>query len=545
MKTAKRNSSQTFPIKLNYKSNDLLYEYRGGKSTSNLKLINVNKNKLLEENKSFSINDKNPKNESFTPNYKYINNRNKERNTSSIVDFYNNNYINPLLINNYGNNIKKIYNNNTSNLFSYKNRINESYISNYFLKDNSHISNNNSKYNTNNTNGNINLNNNSMLSFIKQDDSKNLFNKKQIYKKPKNERTLSSYSFIVTDYNSNKENLNINFENNYNKYLLTNLNQFGKYNNIIGLRNTDVPRCITSENSINNDFYYNDKINQSCFNGRNTNLDYSKLNLYSPKEQRDNYEKNNINYIKRCRQKIKSDRIKDDDTISFFKDKTSKTFNDNNQSYIYVRKNNSKKYLIKKNIANYSMKNINSNYNKENKNKICVNLKSNNIFENAIYIQKNVIIIQKNYRMHLGILKKYILKTIKNIIDGTNKLYYIFYKNISKKFIYILNNAFIKSINIDLKNSRIIPKYKSNLIENSKNNENSKPKYYFMMKNFKNNKKIGVNNNKNVKLMISPRPKIEAKPKFKNPNLIKIKNDINTIRKLKEQIVNKLNKFKK
>ena len=543
MKTVKRNSSQTFPIKLNYRTNEILYtSYRNGKSTSNLKLINVNKNKLLEENKSFYSNDKNYKNESYISNYKYINdNRNKIRNTSSYLsDLYNNNHNQPLLSNNYGNNIKKYYNNNNSSYCSYKNRINESYISNYFLTENSNISNIYSKYNTNSTIGNINQNNNSIFSFIKSNDTKNLFNKKQIYQKPKNERTLSSYSFIITDYNSNKENLNT--QNNHNKYLLTNLNQFGKYTNLFGQRNTDVTRCITSIN-MNNDINYNDKSNQSFFNYRRTNIDYSKLNLYSPKDTKDNYTKNNKNYIKRCRPRLKSDRIRDDDIMNVFNDNDSKTYNDSNKSYIYVRKNSSKKYLIKKNSSNYSLK---TNSNKDNKNKIRVNLKSNNILENAIYVQKNVILIQKNYRMHLGILKKYILKTIKNIIEGTNKLYYLFYKNISKKFIYILNNAFIKSINIDLKTSKIIPKFskKSDLIENNKNNEISKQKY-FIMKNFDKNKKLGINFNTKFNLVYSPRPKIEAKPKFKNPNLIKIKKDINTIRKLKEQIVNKMNKYKK
>ena len=46
--------------------------------------------------------------------------------------------------------------------------------------------------------------------------------------------------------------------------------------------------------------------------------------------------------------------------------------------------------------------NINLNYAKCNANKIKVNLKINNIIENAFYVQKNVILIQKNYRMHLA-----------------------------------------------------------------------------------------------------------------------------------------------
>ena len=41
MKTLKRNSSQNFPVKLNYKSNEVLFTYKGGKSTSNLKMMKL------------------------------------------------------------------------------------------------------------------------------------------------------------------------------------------------------------------------------------------------------------------------------------------------------------------------------------------------------------------------------------------------------------------------------------------------------------------------------------------------------------------------
>ena len=53
MNVEKRNTNLSFPIKLNYKSNNLFYSYRGGKSTTDLKLINVNKNKFLEKNNIF------------------------------------------------------------------------------------------------------------------------------------------------------------------------------------------------------------------------------------------------------------------------------------------------------------------------------------------------------------------------------------------------------------------------------------------------------------------------------------------------------------
>ena len=65
MKSIKRNSSQNFPIKLNYKSNDSLFSFRSGKSSSDLQLINVTKTKYLDENKSFSSFSKNSKNVSY------------------------------------------------------------------------------------------------------------------------------------------------------------------------------------------------------------------------------------------------------------------------------------------------------------------------------------------------------------------------------------------------------------------------------------------------------------------------------------------------
>ena len=566
MKTIKRNCSLNFPIKLNYKSNDLIYSYRGGNSTSNLKLINVNKNKYFEENKSFVSCDKNIKNESYISNIsnsKTINNKNKKNNNiPNLISNYNNNipissYIDNYLINKQN---SFINNNSISNIYL-NNNISDSYNLKYYLIDKSNILNNNLKNNISNTIADIKSYNNISNTIFPynrtKNNDKNLFNKKQIYKKPKNERTLSSYSFALTDCNSigkeninlnKKPNININTETNNNNYLNANLNKSKKYI-LIPQRYTDIPGLNTNiENCIDkyfNNNKYNNINNQSFMNERRTNIDYSNLNLYSPKLDKDNIIKSNISYMKKSRPRIRSDIIKNDinDTISYFSENHYKITNDNNidNSYIYVRKNSSKKNSLNKRNINNNKKNKN-----KNKNKIKVNLRSNTIIENAYYVQKNVIIIQKNYRMHLACLKKCILKAIKNIIEGTNKLYYLFYKNIAKKFFYILNNAYIRSIDINMKTSKMIPKYnnKKLFIENCKNNI-IKPKYYFLINNPEAYKKLSNNKNKNNKYINSQKLRIETKPKCINDNLNKIKKDIDLIRSLKKQIITKLNMFKK
>ena len=560
MKTIKRNYSLNFPIKLNYKSNDLVYSYRGGRSTSNIKLINVNKNKYFEENKSFVLCDKNYKNEAYISNSKTINNKNKKNDIkSNLINNYNNNIPINTYIDNYLNNKQISYiSNNNSNIYLNNNEFNDNYK--YYLKNRNNISNDNSKNNISNTIADINLYNNNINNYIfpyirTKNNDRNLFNKRQIYKKPKNERTLSSFSFVLTDYNSigkenlnlnAKSNLNINIEANNTNFINSNLNRSKKYI-LIPQRYTDIPGInMYKENNINNycnNNKYNNINNQSFMHERRTNIDYSNLNLYSPKVEKDIIIKSNISHMKKSRPRIRSDIIKSDinDTISYFSENHYKTTNDNNidNSYIYVRKNSSKK-------NNLNKKNINNNKNNKNKNKIKVNLRPNTIIDNAFYVQKNVILIQKNYRMHLACLKKCILKAIKKIIEGTNKLYYLFYKNIAKKFFYILNNAYIKSIDINMKTSEIIPKYnnKKNFIENSKNNI-TKPKLFFLINNPERYKNLSNNRNKINKYINSPKLRIEAKPKCINDNLKKIKKDIELIRSLKKQIITKIDMFKK
>ena len=556
MNVEKRNTNLSFPIKLNYKSNNLFYSYRGGKSTTDLKLINVNKNKFLEKNKSFISLENYSKNESSIFNHKKIKNKKKinEIKTPLFNQYIKNNNNNHFK--SFIENIPQKGNNDSSFFYSYKNKINNSYCSDYYLKDNSKYKINNSFSNNNNNNLN-NYNHNYSYMKTNFDNNSFLLNNTSIYHKLKNERTLSSYSFMINDYfSNNKENININIQSNlnsesyYNNYLYNNLNQFKKCNNSINQRITEISRDIPCRSkNRKNIIFFNDKSNSK---EKIANLDYSKLNLYSPKEIKNENLNFNRSYKKRSRAKMKSDIINNDisDALSFHNEQNYKTFNDNNRNnpYIYVRKNSTNKLNIKKNNINKSIKSANSNFNKNNFQRIRVNLKSNNIFENAFYVQKNVILIQKNYRMHLACLKKCILKTIKNIIDGTNKLYFIFYRYYFKKMIYILNNAYIKSININIKKGKIIPKFNNRMIlnENSKKNELIKPKYYYIITNNSDkNEKLENKGNNKLNFIYSPKLKIAKKPNYQNSNLNKIKKEINIIRNLKMKIINKLNKYKK
>ena len=549
MKNEKRNTNLNYPIKLNYKSNKSFYSYRGGKSTTDLKIINVNKKHLLEENKSFISYDKKSKNQSCLFTQKTIKNKNNLNEILSPLNYHSNKNIHFKS----DNNTIKIIKNNNSYYYSYKNKNNNSYCSDHYRKVSS-------KYNINNllsnNNHNYSIFNNYNYSYLNTlyNNKKSLLNKKNIYQKPKNERTIPSYSFIISDYYSNnKENINqniksnFNTESNYNNYIYNNMKQFQKCNNSINSRFTEYSNETSFiGNNKGNYIFYSDKNNQRFFAERIKNIDYSKLNLYSPKEYKNDHLNFGANYLKKSRDKVKTDIINNDisDTLSFFSENNYKTFNDNkrNHSYIYVRKNSSKKLLMK-NINN-SFKSTN---NEKKYKKIRVNLKPNNIFENALFVQKNVILIQKNYRMHLACLKKYILKAIKNIIEGTNKLYYIFYRYYFTKMVYILNNAYIRSIDINMKTAKIIPKFsnKATSHEKSKKNELIKPThYYVIMNNPEKKKKLDIKNNKKINFIYSPKSKIIKKTKFQNSNLNKIQKEIVIIRNLKSKLINKMNNYK-
>ena len=371
--------------------------------------------------------------------------------------------------------------------------------------------------------------------------------------KNKNLQKIKHKFFPIEKIDTNKENINQNINSNYNtesnytNYRYNNKNQFKKCNNPINQRFTEFFKDYSFIGNSEINVFYSDKNKQRFFAERKRNIDYSKLNLYSPKENKNDHFNFGADYLKKSRDKIKSDIINNDvsDTLSFFTENNYKTFNDNhnNKSFIYIRKNSSKKLLMKNKNNSFKSTNKDNNFKK-----IRVNLKPNSIFENALFVQKNVILIQKNYRMHLACLKKYILKAIKNIIEGTNKLYYIFYRYYFTKMIYILNNAYIRSIDINMKTAKIIPKFNNKVIinEKNKNNELMKPKHYYVIMNDpEKKKKLDIKNYKKLNFIYSPKSNIVKKTKFQDSNLNKIQKEITIIRYLKSKIINKLNNYKK
>lgn len=525
MKQVKKHTCQNCPIKLNYNSNDLLYSYKGsGKPTCVQKFINVNKKrKNEEENKSFSSLSKNTQNTSYIFINKNPRNKNSKKDSnSSLINSSNQNIKYQSYVNN-----KKFY---TNNHYSYKNLINDSYSSNNYWRENSNIT----KYNFNNSIINneqtYNNMNNSIFSYVRTNiHDKSLFNKRQIYQKQKKERSSFSYSFAITDYNSNKSTDNINIKSNINTESNNkNMIYFNKCNNCSfqGVNNMPRSTSFTGLNTKNYICYNVRKINKSFWEERKTNNECPRYNIYYPKENQNNHIENYKKiYMKRSH--IKSDIIKNEvyetnDNLSFLREKNYKTFNFsggvdkiNNQSFIYVRKNSSNKQLINKNKNNYSFKNnnnINIINNKANINKIRVNLKKNRNCENRNTYgnQKKIILIQKNYRMHLSRLKRYILKAIKDIVEASNKLYYIFYKYYFKKLIHTLKISYIKNFNVNTRSAKVIPRFNDKLILNCKNNNNnsSRPKFYYIINQPEKFKKLDSKN------------KFETKPKIINSKVI-------------------------
>lgn len=564
MNTLKRNSSQHFAVKINSRINETLCTDRIIKSTSNPNLINVNKSKHLKQNKSCTFLEKKSKNVNQNCFKKLKIKNDKNSKISPLINNYNHNsQIKPFLENYICNNdnkkinIKHLYD-NSSNFFSCGNKFTiNNYNSNYFLKDNS-------KYHINNTINNINTNNiikNSILSYKKKLNDNNLFNKKQVYQKPTNEsRISSSSSFAIVDPNLNNNKENINLKSNcsinncsYN-YMYANYNKLKKYNSFIP-RINDTSRISSTEDNISNYILGNSSknANNSFFNERKTNIDFSKLNLYSPRDCDDNNNNASLNFLKKTKSYVNNDKLFYDggDNDSIFTHENFKTYNykeiNNNKPFIYVRKNYSKN-ASRSSINNSSCRKKNTinnsncfpkefSYNdKNNKNKIRVNLKLNHIFENAFYVQKNVLLIQKNYRMHLGILKKYILKAIGNIIEGTNKLYYIFYKYYFKKLKYIMNEALIKNISVNIRSTNKTNFKNKYISAEINNNFFSKTKNYYMINRIKRDKNLRTVENKNNNNYFSNYSKNEISKNEQNYNFYKThKHDIILIKNLKNQ----------
>lgn len=462
------------------KQNNICHTYRTVKSSSNINHINVNKNKTLEE--------------------KYVLNKNTKSNSKKHTD-------NPSLITHYNN--KHYFMKENKNKYSINTALdNISNINNldlYTNKENICISSISKSSKNNKTISNIVTNTDSSMSlFYKNEDINNM---KGIYKKPKNEKF--SPSLIITSYNSNTNKKGLKMNRNKAVAQTNPKCKYNVYENIDKMKK-NIIMCKKTGSK----YMYNSSINIHKHNNTNTitniNTNININNKYSKKTE------TNKGYYYKKKQPEKNSNLFDslnlysyNDNKAYFNSaknrpiaiETDTNLNLDYQSIVYSKKNYTDKKFMKKNLTSKIFKNKN-----EAKNK----LQYDNIFESAFYIQKNVILIQKNYRAHLSCKKKYILKALRDIIIGVNKIYYIFYKNYFKKFIFIINKLYIKK--------EAHPKY----IQNMKNqkflneynkNRNSQSKYYLKTQP-KTIQKLNINNNKRSNhLTLSPKIN-ESKSRF-------------------------------
>jgi hypothetical protein len=278
--------------------------------------------------------------------------------------------------------------------------------------------------------------------FYKNEENSNI---KGIYKKPKNEKF--SPSLIITSYNTNTNKKGLMNH----KKVLTQMNPKSKYNvyenidkmkkNIILCKKTGNKYMHNSSNNIHKHFNSNTMTNfnnNSNINNKYCKRDETNKGYYYKKKQPEKSSNllNNLNMHSYYDSKAYFNSAKNRPVV--LDNMKNDLFTDTNlnldyQSIVYSKKNNSDKKFMKKNLKSkiYKQK-------IETKNK----LQYDSIFQSAFFIQKNVILIQKNYRAHLSCRKKYILKALRDIINGVNKIFFIFYKNYFKKFIFIINKRY-------------------------------------------------------------------------------------------------------
>ena len=474
------------------KQNSICHTYRTVKSSSNINHINVNKNKTLEE--------------------KYVLNNNIKSSSKNHNE-------NPSIITHFNN--KRCFLKENKNKYSINTAIdNISNINNLELftnKDNICISTISKSSKNNKTISNIVTNTDSSMSiFYKNEENSNI---KGIYKKPKNEKF--SPSLIITRYNSNtnkkglmnhkkviaqtnpkpkytvyenidkmKKNI-ILCKKTGSKYMHNSSNNIHKHNyaNTITNINTNVniKNKYIKRTETNKDYYYKKKQPEKSSNLSNN------LNLYS-------YNDNKAYFYSAKNRPVVIDNMKND----LF---TDTNLNLNYQSIVYSKKNNSDKKFMKKNLTSKIFKQ---------KNEINSKLQYDNIFQSAFYIQKNVILIQKNYRAHLSCKKKYILKALRDIINGVNKIFFIFYKNYFKKFIFNINKRYTKK-DINTKN---IQNMKNQKFLNEYNKDRNYQFKYYLKTQPKTIQKLNINNSKkNNYLTLSPRIN-DNKSKFNDRKII-------------------------
>ena len=489
-------NSKNLSIKSNYNKKDIYFCYKPIKSSSK-KHINKSKNKSLEEGIFIKNNIKNISKINYikSPSKYYYNNKNIEDNNKISINIPDN-------IDNIEFNINDINNIRKELNHSSKNR--------KIIKNNSVLKNLCIKTTTKNAIG--------IVPFNKKEKSKSIFNKKQIYKKPKNER-LFSPKIVSSEKNSNSCRSALNVNRIYQMDLIQNNKKFF-YNNIDKLKKDKIlsqnPDDIILYNSPNknndkysktteskNNYFYKKKQpvrkNSILFNNLNlydtndnNDFSYSKYHAFLDDNINENLFIQNLNYVYNS--------SNNNDTIQ------------GKKSIVYERNNTYDKKCIKKHLTDnnlYFEKKKNTNTERNSK------LKSDNIFDNIYYYQEKIILIQKIYRAHLSHIKRYILKAIRDIIIAVNKIYFVFYKNYFKKFRYIILKFYInkKIKDKSIQNIKIKNNYNYNVYNN-----NSIGKYY-LKSHPTTIQKLNINNShKKNNSLFSYKLKSDSKSRIKDFN---------------------------
>ena len=213
----------------------------------------------------------------------------------------------------------------------------------------------------------------------------------------------------------------------------------------------------------------------SPINYKKINYNYGTVNGHVLK----NYEKFNTKKIKRINYSNR-----DDNTVF-----CNNSYNDlvkeiiinnnnnklNNKSFNYYYNNpdtnngndetNKKNNYFQKVIKNYLIENNNKTNNKQ----ITKSENQNDIFKNAFLVQKRILTIQKNYRMHLSKIKYNIIKTFTKFVNGINIINKLFLKKyLNELFI----NVIINTNRLSLRKQKQINEIEINL----KDNKNSRHK---------------------------------------------------------------------
>ena len=322
----------------------------------------------------------------------------------------------------------------------------------YFSPENHNNGNNENRRNynkiknNNSQNNKIQNNTSEIINIIKRERNENLFdneikNEKQyqfntfIYHKAKLSKILSpKFTKIVVNVNNKTNRCSNNKFNLKNKIPINNIISPGNKKKNLNYSTVNGNTLKNSEKFISKKFKrnnYNNNDNTAFYNHNNCNDLVKEIIINNNNNKFNN---NSFNYYYNNR-----------DTNENFND------NDGNKTKNNYFQNVIKKYLIENsNIA---------------KNKQLTKTKNrNDMFENAFLVQKKILIIQKNYRMHLGKIKYNIIKTLTKFVNGINIITKLFLKKyLNELFFNVLINTSrpcfklqksINEIEINLKNNK-------------------------------------------------------------------------------------------